>query len=430
MATSDLMTTVELIRNFWPDLSFDKEDLQSGRPDFVTRFYTAFVAELNDKLSYLINEELVGDEFDNIQETDKEVILYCKVAKIFKKMEYYSLHLIDFYNQNPKKMYPFIKFSIHFVIYVNNYLDEIFNIVNDNFKKLGDCQNLKALKQQYLQETAENAENLARAQDTYEILKVKFEQVKKTHEKMRKDQDKLEQIHSEKKAEAKRLRNEVDNLEYELLLLEGKERNLKDRIITEKDFEALKNTEKSLQTELEELCSEDFDTDIDKTIQDVKRLEDCAKNLESLNFNVLHVTTVEHLKQQHTLHQGEQKKLTDEVKSLNTRIVAKTKQVEQWKELLDMAQTMNTELTNKLALEMERQEEQIKSKSAECASKLEEHHRLKTEIKELKEEIAKIEEDERRLNDTVAEEYQKILQADQQTTEKFYNMLVNLRKHQ
>jgi DNA repair exonuclease SbcCD ATPase subunit len=247
---------------------------------------------------------------------------------------------------------------------------------------------------------------------------------------MRKDQDKLEQIHSEKKAEAKRLRNEVDNLEYELLLLEGKERNLKDHIITEKDFEALKNTEKSLQTELEELCSEDFDTDIDKTIQDVKRLEDCAKNLESLNFNVLHVTTVEHLKQQHTLHQGEQKKLTDEVKSLNTRIVAKTKQVEQWKELLDMAQTMNTELTNKLALEMERQEEQIKSKSAECASKLEEHHRLKTEIKELKEEIAKIEEDERRLNDTIAEEYQKILQADQQTTETFYNMLVNLKKHQ
>jgi hypothetical protein len=154
-----------------------------GRPDFVTRFYTAFVAELNDKLSYLINEELVGDEFDNIQETDKEVILYCKVAKIFKKMEYYSLHLIDFYNQNPKKMYPFIKFSIHFVIYVNNYLDEIFNIVNDNFKKLGDCQNLKALKQQYLQETAENAENLARAQDTYDILKVKFEQVKKNTRK-------------------------------------------------------------------------------------------------------------------------------------------------------------------------------------------------------------------------------------------------------
>jgi hypothetical protein len=101
-----------------------------------------------DKLSDLINEELIADEFDDIKDTDKEVILYCEVAKIFKKMKYYSLHLIDFYNQNPKKMYPFIKFSIHYVIYVNNHLDEIFNIVNHKFKKLTDYQKLKVLEQQ------------------------------------------------------------------------------------------------------------------------------------------------------------------------------------------------------------------------------------------------------------------------------------------
>jgi hypothetical protein len=79
------------------------------------------------------------------------------------------------------------------------------------------------------------------------------------------------------------LRNEVDNLEYDLLLLERKDRELKDRIITERDFESLKNTEKFLERELEELCKKDFDTDIDKTIQDVKRLEKCAKDLDSVN---------------------------------------------------------------------------------------------------------------------------------------------------
>jgi hypothetical protein len=431
MASSDLMTTVELISNFWPDLSFDKEDLQSGRPDFVARFYTAFIAELNDKLSYLINEELIPDEFDDIQVTDKEVILYCKVAKIFKKMKYNSLHLIDFYNPNPKKMYPFIKFSIHFVIYINNYLDEIFNIINDNFKKLADCQNFKVLKQQCLQDSAENAENLARTQDTHHMLKAKFERVKKAHEKMIQDQDKEEQIYSEKMAEAKRLRNEVDNLEYELLLLEGKERNLKDSIITERDFECLKNTETCLEREHEKLCNEDFDTDcIDKTIEDVKRLEECANNLDRLNFDLLRVTTMEDLRQQHKVHQDLQKKLTDEMNSLNATILAKTQEVEKWKQLLDMARTMNTELTNKLTLELENQEEQLKSKSVECAANFEEYHRLKTEIIYLQEQIDKIENDEHTLNATVAEEYQKILRTDQKTIEKFYNMLINLKNRQ
>jgi hypothetical protein len=154
-----------------------------------------------DKLSDLINEELIADEFDDIKDTDKEVILYCEVAKIFKKMKYYSLHLIDFYNQNPKKMYPFIKFSINYVIYVKNHLDEIFNIVNHKFKKLTDYQNLKVLEQQYLQDCVENVENLTRAQDKHDILKAKFEHVKKTYEKMRKSQNKKEQIYSEKMAE-------------------------------------------------------------------------------------------------------------------------------------------------------------------------------------------------------------------------------------
>jgi hypothetical protein len=51
----------------------------------------------------------------------------------------------------------------------------------------------------------------------------------------------------------------------------------------------LKNTEKFLEREFEELCKKDFDTDVDKTIQDVKRLEKCAKDLDSVNFNSLHL---------------------------------------------------------------------------------------------------------------------------------------------
>jgi phage shock protein A len=73
--------------------------------------------------------------------------------------------------------------------------------------------------------------------------------------------------------------------------------------------------------------------------------------------------------------------------------------------LLDVALAINTELTNKLALELENQQEQLKSKSAQCAVKWEEHERLKTEIIDLQKQIAKIEDDERTLNATMAEEY-------------------------
>ncbi|RZC31940.1 hypothetical protein BDFB_013689, partial [Asbolus verrucosus] len=178
--------TLSSICSFWPDFPISKEDFLKATPEFVFRFYSNFVTEVNEKFAFLTNEELV-EEPDKNPEFDKECHLY-----------------------------------------------------------------RQTLKQQCLQDCAENSENIARGKETNEILKTKLATATKRHEKMLKDKDK---IYAKKTAELSKLRTENYNLDYQLNYLSEKESSLEQRLVTEEEFENLKTAKQFLEQELKQLSN-------------------------------------------------------------------------------------------------------------------------------------------------------------------------------
>ncbi|XP_044258155.1 uncharacterized protein LOC123007136 [Tribolium madens] len=427
-AKGDVNYTIEQIRNFWPDLPFNTEDITQGRPDFIIRFSTNFVAEINDKISYLCLEENVGDEHPENPEYDKRVTLYCKVNRIFKKMGYISINLVDFYVQNPKKMYPVVKCAIHFVIYLNNYLDNIFGIVYEHLNKLVEHDNCKILKQRILSENAEDAEHLARFMDIYNALEAKLEEVKKSNEKI--DKVAAEKMFLEETSELNLLQNEVENLEYELKLLEDKEEDLKECIVTDTDFENMIKTEKILELEQAELCGDEFHIDdgIEKQRENAKELETYAQKLQALNFDSLDANSLLIHREQFTYNKKHLKELNDELCSLIDVSETKRKWVGGLQDSVEKAQARIKDVENKYSLNAEKEHNYLKEKTLQFSVKLEECQKLESQKIDLNEEINLIETNERILRDTVADEYRKILNEDKATTNQFHNWLLHIIK--
>ncbi|XP_008201577.2 protein hook [Tribolium castaneum] len=418
---ADVNHTIEQIRNVWPDLAFDREDVVQGRPEFIVRFCSNFIAEINDKISFLCNEESTGSEHPENPEFDKRVTLYCNVSEIYRKMKYISLNLSDFYVQNPKKMYTFLKCSIHFVIYLNNYLDEMYATVFESLKKLAEYEDLKKIKQELLAENAEYAEQLARETNTHESLKIKAEKVKKAHAKMLNDKAMEEKKLAEETAELSELQKEVDNLEYELKLLQDKEEDLKGSVVTKTDYENLKKMEKVLEREQGELDGDDFHTNdkIEHVLTDAKELEADAEKLQTLNFDSLDVNSLLQHREEFAQSKTYLNKLSEQACSLNNEAESKRKTVDKLQFRVDKGQASVAELGNKYSMEAENEQKSFEDRNFELAAALEECQRLESQSIDLLEEMKQIEAKESVVKKITKDAYRKILNKDREATNKF-----------
>ncbi|KAJ3665728.1 hypothetical protein Zmor_001208 [Zophobas morio] len=423
---SDAPNTIHLIRDFWPDLQFHKDDILRGNPDFIKLFYVYLINDFNEKIAFLINEDLGGDDFDNLN-YDDEVKLYCKVANVFKRMQQHSLSLVDFYASAGKKMYHLVKFSIHFVIYVNNCADEVSVIINDHLKSLADFENNKMEEQQLLQTYAEIVESLAHTSDLSESLLQKLDQVKENYQKVLEHKANDERVSAQNILEMKELQSEVDYLEYELKLLEEKENELQEAVISENELEHLKETEKCLEIELQEL-NRDFCATWDNVTdsENVKRHEDFAKCLANLDLEALNVHNLQEIRQDDNQMANIVKTNQDELNSLNNTASDKKAKLDVLKQTLEKAQAFLTELKTKVAADEQEEKECIFQETQKCAANFEENQRIETLKIHLQEDISNLENDERRLNTAVAQEYRRILMLDKKTTTKFHKMLLDL----
>lgn len=427
MATKDdINHTINQIRNFWPDLEFVKEDIVHGKLDFIIKFFTNFVLEVNEKISTLSNRETIGG-LEEDSEFARQITLYCKVAMIFRKFTM-TLNLADLFVPNPKKMYPFIKLSIHFVIYLDNCLDKLLSVVNESFKMIVENEEMKIQKQKILQDSAESSENIGREKQKSEFLKVELDEVKQRHEKMLMDKAREENVLSEKTTEVNLLQNEVANLEYELNLLEDKEAELKECVITETDFEHLKATEKYLQKEQKQLCNDECITvdNIDKELESVKTSEAIVKNLEGLKMDSLEVATLRKLREQDILNKSILKKLVEELVSLKSAIELQMNVLQAIKKDLNETRAFSEATQKKISEATKKAQAVLTTTSAECAAKFKEHQKLKTKKIELEKDLLDIEENEQELKDVVAEEYREVLNREREATNKFHQVLSNL----
>lgn len=426
MSAKGEMDIVLAIRKFWPDFTYPKEAFLGGDSECVTEFYQRFIKEVNENVAALTNDSIDEEVFEGAQAFDPAVGLFCKVARILKKLKL-SISLCDLLVSNPKRNLGFMRIASHFLIYLNNSFDLAQNVVNGEMSKVSEAEELILRKRELLQEVSEGAELLSHFKTTLCGLEKELLQLNESYRKMQEDEKADAEEEAEKLKKLEKLNQEISNMECEANLLSNEELELKDSLVTDEEYEALKKVQKSLELEQEKVSVAEADVALDSLMEEREVLTNIVTTLKDLHLDHLFILTAKELAAEKQTKEQNQIQLQDILKTKKSSKKKAKNKLETSHKSLEEIQTIVDSYEKEVFADQEKHRIEYENKEKMCSKQSEKVQTLKEEIAKEEKNIVEIENDEKRLNLAMAIEYNKILQSNKKFCDKFSNWLQTTR---
>ncbi|KAF7269646.1 hypothetical protein GWI33_017328 [Rhynchophorus ferrugineus] len=371
--------TVDFVMKRWPEMNITVNMIKNPTREFVLKFYSDCVDELEDTIAEAI---LMNMDFK----------------------------LGDLYQFDPFRLNILIHILTHFLYFTSNIKNEAVNIcdkVFDGKQQLKDMEeNQEQLKELKIQKQME----LRDIQDWNKELQRISATITPAYEKTMDLIEKSEENCKHKIFEIEKLKEELRISEEEIQKLEKVEQDLRAQVITESEYKMLKDKLDSLKIEESNLEDIDLNNFLFEQNKQIEHLQICDAKLEQLQLSEDIYKLSEFRKQlqneQHNLqhilnlHNNEKDELKNKQLSLDNENSTKEAMKMQLNELQMMVDEIKAQET-----ELIRRKEQMDTESSEVMERI-----LK---------LKKLKENQNVLRADIREKYNAICEIQDRTLNKF-----------
>jgi len=279
LKNEQIKQTVTLVKQYWPLLDITPEMIRSSKRDFVIKFYSDCMDNLDDKLAYATRSQ----HFPLPSGLSEEEALYLRLSRI-PALKAANFSLGDLYVFDPVRVNSFIFVIMHYLTFTDTLMDKVVGICNSVFdakeKAEKDREELERLKQEKMEKEIEYTkakEERARAKDEATQILPEYEEVTAIIEESKKKcKDKI--------AEVEKMTSEIDIIKEEIQVLEKKESELKSQIVTEEEYTRLKNSLEAFENQLNNLEEIDVNNGLIEQTENMEYLQACLRKLNNLTL--------------------------------------------------------------------------------------------------------------------------------------------------
>lgn len=310
---NEIQGIIKCAKDVLPDFQLTKDNLLHPKHEFLVSFYQEVMNWLKDRFTHSApNVSLM--EFEQINLENKtaqftpEFQLFAEVCYLFEMMGLPStMGITDFYRPNAKRTKFFIKTMINFLVFVQENLEDSWEIVQQCFNLVKEKINLRMVGYELKKEADDKAEELALEEFNLSKLKKDLVAMKPNYNaklevyKMQKD------IKEKNKRELERVKELYEQRKQLLEAKKARKQEHENKIVSEEKYKTMKTIEEDLQRKLSDLEKDDpqYDTSLEYKKTECKNLKNTMETIESFVLEPLFILIRKHAEQMTQLQQLE-----------------------------------------------------------------------------------------------------------------------------
>ncbi|CAH1155791.1 unnamed protein product [Phaedon cochleariae] len=415
---------VDLIKILWPQFQITRDNILHPTSDLAVRFYTEFITHCQERLHLLVGSSLRIMESSTDLDIEERVFqMMSKMSNLFEKAEMTFL-LGDIYEPTVVRNKTFFRICIHIVQYYDHIHDEVERLGHDIFKMKEDGSRLKEQLEHLLVNINETVTRKSDLFMTVQKLSNDLKSAKEAHDDNIETNLQKRSILVDKRKQIEMLKCELQKVEYDLVVLERQEQELKEQTITEEEHKNLLQMLDNLENEIKMLGSDDVHmTDFLMQDNDVLRhYEMCNKWVPDVSdFIIGNIEQVIELEDKlYDLQLTTETMLNTKCSPTRQFVLQRKKQLEEIIERLSYSQAQLDLQQKKISREKENllsQVRQFKDDSVGIVS------RLNASISEYNEKIYILNIKIERMKKAFQDEYERVGNAEKQVMDKFFDWL-------
>lgn len=278
LSDDEIMRTIGLVKQYWPDYSIEIKNIRNPSREFVLKFYSDCVANMDEMCAFVTKAR--PPEPPNLSD---EEMLFLKMSKIPHLIET-GFKLGDLFVFEPKRLSTYMLITMTFLIQIEVVMDKVVAISNRAFNQATELEQDKNEIEKLKINSFKCQIDLTTAREQLKKVSQVAEELAPKYAKVLEAREETKEKCKDKIAEIANIKSQQGRISEEIKRLKEFEFELQKKLVTREEMDNLKTTYDQLLMKEQFFTEADNENSILILKQKLEKMECWLQDLDCLDL--------------------------------------------------------------------------------------------------------------------------------------------------